>query len=321
MEKYDVIIAGGGIAGLTAAIYAARAGKSVMVFEEEYCGGQIVNSALVENYPGIKHIAGYELAQNVYEQAVMLGADNVYDRIVRTEKCGDGKADDIFIVTTEQGECYCCKTLIIATGTRRKKLGIPGEDKFKGRGVSYCASCDGSFYKDKNVAVAGGGNSALGEALHLSDICKKVYLIHRREAFRAESHLIGLVNERDNIICIMNSSIEAIDGNNKVEGIEIVSNVINDNMQETEKTYIDIDGVFVSVGYKPQNMMFANLVDIDEEGYVVAGEDCHTSCEGVYAAGDCRTKKIRQLATAAADGAISAIEACNYIRERLRYSD
>lgn len=304
-EKYDVIVAGGGIAGLTAAIYIARAARSVLVLEAEYFGGQIVNAGSVENYPGIRRIAGYELSQNVYSQAVSLGADCVYGRIVNVKK----SSNDNLIVTTDSGKIYECKAFIIAAGTARRKLDIPGEEKYKGKGVSYCATCDGAFFKGKDVAVAGGGNSALGEALHLADICNKVYIIHRRDEFRAEAHLTRLVNKRDNIECIMNSSIMAVKGNERLEKIEIIPG----NTQNGKKMSIDVSCLFVSIGYEPQNKVFAGLVELDESGYVISGENCHTSCDGVYAAGDCRTKNIRQLVTAAADGTVAAIEACKYV--------
>lgn len=306
-KKYDVIIAGGGVAGLTAAIYTARAGRSVIVLEAGYHGGQIVNAGSVENYPGIRRIPGFELAQNVYEQAVALGAECVHERVIQVVKQNSGE----FEVVTDGDKRRTAGAVIIATGTAAKTLDIPGEEKFKGKGVSYCGTCDGGFYKGRTVAVAGGGNSALGEALHLSEICDRVYLIHRRDSFRAEAHLTSLVEKKDNIECIMNSSIEAVNGSDVVEAIEVSDN----GKPDGRNRMIDVSCLFVSIGYEPKNKVFAGLIELDRDGYVAVGENCHTSCEGVYAAGDCRVKKVRQIVTAVADGAVSAIEACEYVRQ------
>ncbi len=293
----DIIIVGAGCAGLTAAIYAARAGKSVTVLENEGVGGQISTSPRVENYPGIKSVSGMEFADRLFDQACDLGVELQLAHAEGIEKSKGG-----FTVKTDFG-VLTGKAVILATGCKHRKLGLPEEEHFAGKGVSYCAVCDGAFYKGKTVAVVGGGNAALQNALMLADICEKVYLIHRRDAYRAERQLAEQIGKVSNIVPVLNATVSALNGGDKLESVTVTQN-------GNEKKEIRLDGLFVSIGQQADNAAFADVVALDEEGYIVAGEDCRTSCEGVFAAGDCRTKQIRQLTTAAADGAVAALAAC-----------
>lgn len=292
----DIIIVGAGCAGLTAAIYAARAGKAVTILENEGIGGQISTSPRVENYPGIKSISGIEFSDRLFDQACDLGVEL---QLARAE--GIEKNDGGFTVKTEYGD-MTAKAVILATGCRHRHLGLPEEERFAGKGVSYCAVCDGAFYKGRTVAVAGGGNAALQNALMLAEICEKVYLIHRRDAYRAEDQLVQQINAVPNIEPVLNATVSRLNGSGKLESV-----TVSRNGSEEE---IATDCLFVSIGQQADNAAFADLVTLDDNGYIVAGEDCKTSCEGVFAAGDCRTKAIRQLTTAAADGAVAALAAC-----------
>lgn len=298
---YDIIIIGAGTAGLSAAIYGVRAGKKVVVLEGTMYGGQIVNTPEVENYPGIKKVSGFDFATELYEQAIELGAEVVLDKVV-TIKVEDG----IHHVECE-GDTLAGKSVILATGSKNRKLGLDNEEALIGKGISYCATCDGMFYKDKVVAVAGGGNTAVEEAGFLSNYCKKVYLIHRRDEFRAEEHLVNALKEKSNVELVLSTKITEIKGVEKLEAIDI------HNTQRDRKLNVAIDGLFVAVGREPENHSFAHLVELDEQGYIAAGEDCKTTCAGIYAAGDCRTKKVRQLTTAASDGAVAALAACEIL--------
>lgn len=299
---YDIIIIGGGTAGLTAAIYAARAGKKAVIFENSAIGGQIATSPRVENYPGIMQISGMEFADRLYEQAISLGVDFEIGNVIGISD--DGKVKK---VTTDDGE-YECKAVIIATGVKHRKLEVPGEETLAGRGVSYCAICDGAFFKGKTVAVIGGGSSALISADLLSDGCAEVYLVHRRDEFRGEEKLVASLKEKKNIKFVLCSVVEEIKGDGKVSSVSLR------NTKTDETSELELDGVFVAVGQAPENANFASVVDLDEYGYIVAGEDTKTSHEGIFAAGDCRTKAVRQLTTAAADGAVAALAACDYLR-------
>ena len=298
---YDVIIVGAGPAGLTSAIYARRANKSVLVFEAKAYGGQIINTLDIENYPAAPHISGYDFATTLYNQAKDLGAEVVFEKVIDIKDNGTDKE----VITTKNS--YKCKTIILATGSENRKLKIDKEDDFVGNGVSYCATCDGNFYKDKVVAVVGGGNAALEESIYLSNICKTVYLIHRRDEFRADDHNIKKVKAKDNIKILYNSSVIKLLGDKKLEGI-----VVKDN--DSEKTY-DIEGLFIAVGRIPENQNFGKLINLDSSGYVIAGEDCHTNIPGIFVAGDNRVKQVRQLVTAAGDGAVAAIEAIKFTKE------
>ena len=293
----DILIVGAGCAGLTAAIYAARAGKSVTILENEGIGGQISTSPRVENYPGVKSISGIEFSDRLFDQACDLGVELQLARAESVEKAEGG-----FTVKTEFGD-YTAKAVILATGCKHRRLGLAEEERFAGKGVSYCAVCDGAFYKGRTVAVVGGGSAALQNALMLSAICEKVYLIHRRDAYRAEEKLVDQINATANIEPVLNAKVRQLNGTDKLESVTVTQN-------DRETAELAIDGLFVSIGQQADNAAFSSLVALDESGYIIAGEDCKTSCEGVFAAGDCRTKQIRQLTTAAADGAVAALAAC-----------
>lgn len=292
---YDVIIIGAGPAGLTAAIYLGRAGKKVLILEKNVYGGQIVNSKEVENYPAIIKISGFDFSNNLYNQAKNFGAELKYETVVNLTKDKE--------VTTNRGK-YQAKSIIIATGLSNRTLEIDGVDSFIGRGISYCATCDGNFFKDKVVAVVGGGNTALEDAIFLSNICKKVYIIHRRTTFRGEKILQDILNKKENVEFVFNSNVVKINGNELLESI-----IINTNNEERE---LQIDGLFLAIGQIPNNS-YIDIIDLDEKGYAIANEDCKTNIDGIYVAGDFRTKKVRQLVTAASDGATAAINAIEYI--------
>ncbi len=298
---YDIIIVGAGPAGLSAAVYGLRAGKSVLLLEKESYGGQIINTPEIENYPGIKKISGYEFAENLYQQAVDLGAEIVFEAVTAIET-----EEDIKKVFTAQNE-YLCKTVILATGATHRKLGIEREEELVGKGVSYCATCDGMFFKGKDVAVAGGGNTALQDALFLSNYCRKVYLIHRREEFRGEKRLEAALREKDNIEFVLNCQVTALNGEKTLTSV-----TVRDKNTEKEKE-LSVSGIFIAVGQEPQSQIVQNMIDTDEGGYIISGEECYTNCSGIFTAGDCRTKSIRQLATAVSDGAVAALKACEYM--------
>ncbi|MCI8716827.1 MAG: thioredoxin-disulfide reductase [Lachnospiraceae bacterium] len=298
---YDIIIVGAGPAGLSAAVYGLRAGKSVLLLEKESYGGQIINTPEIENYPGIKKISGYEFAENLYQQAVDLGAEIVFEAVTAIET-----EEDIKKVFTAQNE-YLCKTVILATGATHRKLGIEREEELAGKGVSYCATCDGMFFKGKDVAVAGGGNTALQDALFLSNYCRKVYLIHRREEFRGEKRLEAALREKDNIEFVLNCQVTALNGEKTLTSV-----TVRDKNTEKEKE-LSVSGIFIAVGQEPQSQIVQNMIDTDEGGYIISGEECYTNCSGIFTAGDCRTKSIRQLATAVSDGAVAALKACEYM--------
>ena len=289
MEEYDIVIIGGGPAGLTAGIYAARAGKKVLVLEGRALGGQIVNAPDVRNYPGTPSISGVDLSMNMYKQVLEHGGEVKFERAM-------GIKDKI--VHTDGGE-YKAKAIILATGAENRKLGLYGEDKLVGKGVSYCATCDGNFYKDKTVAVVGGGNTALEDAIYLADICKKVYLIHRREEFRGDKTTVDKIKALKNVEMILSANVKEILGEEKVEGLEL-------EIKDGERKEIKVDGVFFAIGYEPQANEFADSVELDEQGYIKTKDGVHTSTEGIYVAGDARAKDLKQLVTAASDGAIVA---------------
>lgn len=298
---YDIIIVGAGTAGLSAAIYGVRAGKRVLVLEAKSYGGQIINSPEVENYPGIKHISGFEFATNLYEQVKELGAEVLYEKVIEVTDHNDFK-----IVVTENNK-YESRTVILATGAENRPLGVEREEEMIGAGVSYCATCDGAFYKGKDVAVIGGGNTALEDALFLSNYCNKVYLIHRRDSFRGEEKQLEALKEKGNIEFILNSTVMQLNGTERVESITVKNKITEGEMN------IHVNGVFVAIGQMPKNEIFADLIEIDTKGYIVAAEECKTNVSGIFTAGDCRTKTVRQLATAASDGAIAGLAACQYI--------
>lgn len=298
---YDIIIVGAGPAGLTAAIYARRASKSVLVLEALTYGGQIINTPDIENYPAAAHISGFEFATKVYEQAEALGAEFVFEKVVGLTDSGTVK-----IVKTAENE-YQGKAVIIAAGSANRKLGIAGEDELVGRGVSYCATCDGAFYRGKKVAVAGGGNTALEDALYLADLAEKVYIVHRRDEFRGDDTTVNALKQRANVEFVLNSSVTKLIADKKLTAVEVTDKLTG------EKRELPLDGLFVAIGRVPENRNFAQLVALDEAGYIAAGEDCLTNVPGIFAAGDGRTKDVRQLVTAAADGAVAATAAVRFV--------
>ena len=299
-KVYDVIIVGAGIAGMTAAIYAKRANRSVLVLESKIYGGQIINTFNIANWPGEPGISGVDLSQNIYKQMDDLGVEIEYSEVVAVKDNGEIKE-----VETDDG-IYIGRSLIVAVGSVDRKMEIPREQEMAGRGVSYCATCDGAFYKDKDVVVVGGGNTAFYDALYLADVAKKVYLVHRRDSFRADAILVEKVRAKKNMEFVLEAHPVGILGEKKVEGL-VVEN------KDGEKQNLVVDGIFVAVGRVPATKVFSGLIDLDESGYIVAGEDCHTSCPGIFVAGDCRTKTTRQLVTAAGDGAVAANEAVRYL--------
>ena len=298
---YDIGIIGGGTAGMTAAIYGQRAGKRTVIIEAMNYGGQITSSPNVENYPGIASVSGAEFSMNLLDQAMKLGAETELEQVT-----GIREEDGIKVIETE-GKEYPCRTVIIATGVTHRHLGLEKEDKLVGAGVSYCATCDGAFFKGRDVAVIGGGNTALQDAEFLSNYCNKVYLVHRRDEFRGEAGLVEPLKRKENVEFVLSATVKELVGEHVVEGL-----VLN-NKKTGEDFQISVSGVFAGIGQVPENQAFAGLVRLDESGFVEASEDCVTSCEGIFAAGDCRTKEVRQLTTAAADGAVAALAACRYI--------
>ena len=282
MKEVDIAIVGAGTAGMTAAIYAKRSGLELALFEEYMPGGQIVNTGEIENYPALGRIGGFDYSMALLKQVESLGVKAA------------GKDE------------YFAKALIIATGAKNRALGATGEKEFTGRGVSYCATCDGAFYRGKKVAVVGGGNTAAADALELSRMCEKVYLIHRRGEFRAQAADIAKLRQKPNVEFVLNSVVD------EVGGEDSLSYAVVRNVEDGSVTWLDVDGVFVAVGQMPTTSLFGGLVKLDEGGYVVAGEDC-VAADGVFVAGDCRTKKVRQLVTAAADGAVAALAAAEYV--------
>ncbi|MCR4690050.1 MAG: FAD-dependent oxidoreductase [Lachnospiraceae bacterium] len=303
-KEYDVVIVGAGTAGLSAAIYTQRSGKSALVLERLSYGGQIINTPEVANYPGIAKISGFDFAQGLYDQATALGAEVVFEEVLSVERDGSDQ-----IVTTDGGT-YKAGAVILATGAKNRPLGMEHEEEWVGSGISYCATCDGMFFKGKEVAVAGGGNTALEDAIFLSDYCSKVYLIHRRNELRGEKHLQEVLRAKENVEFVLNVTMEELLGTDSLSGI-----VVKDK-ESGQLRQIDLSGLFIAIGQMPDNSRFAGLVSLDEGGYVKAGEDCTTSASGIFVAGDTRTKAVRQLTTAAADGAVAALAACAYLQTR-----
>lgn len=295
---YEIIIVGAGPAGLTAALYARRANKKVLVLEAKNYGGQIINASKIENYPALPNISGFDYATNLYQQVKDLGVEIKYEAVIRIE-------EEKIVVTKENR--YQAKAIILATGTTQKKLGLPEEENYIGKGVSYCATCDGAFYKNKVVAVVGGGNTALEDALYLSDLAKKVYLIHRREEFRGEEKYIEEIKQKKNIIIQYHFRVVKIRGKNQVEKIDI-----EDQTKHTKS--IKIDGLFIAIGQTPNNQIFHDMISLDQDGYIQCHDDVYTNKEGIYVAGDARVKPLRQLTTAVADGALAATMAIKEMR-------
>lgn len=298
MEQFDIIIIGAGTAGMTAGIYAARANKKTLILESKNYGGQIINTPDIENFPALNHISGIEYATNLYNQVKELGV--TYKR----EEVQNITEDRL--VTTNKNQ-YQAKAVIIATGTQNRKLGLEGEDNLVGRGISYCATCDGRFYKGKNVAVIGGGNTAIEDAIYLSDLADKVYLIHRREGFRADQKAIEILKPKENVEFILNNKPHKLIAENKLTGLEIINN-------ENEITMIDVSGIFIAIGQIPNTEIFKDFIDLNESGYIKSKDGVHTNIDKIYVAGDVREKELRQLITAASDGAIAANTAITEIQ-------
>lgn len=301
---YDILIIGGGPAGLTAAIYAARAGKRTAILEREAAGGQIVSAPLVENYPGAPSVSGAELAGRMRAQAEALGAELLYTVAAGLEKTQTG-----FRVLCTDGTREA-RAVILATGASHRRLGLPGEELLTGCGVSYCALCDGAFYEGADVAVVGGGETALQDALFLASTCRSVTLIHRRDSFRAGAQLVSRAERQGNIRILRSRTVEKL-----VWSDEALQGLLLTNLRTGQTERLDVEGLFVAVGQVPQSAPFADAV-AEEDGYYLAGEDTKTSLPGVFAAGDGRRKQVRQLTTAVSDGTAAAIAACRYLEEQ-----
>lgn len=292
----DIIIIGGGIAGLTAAVYALRSGKSVLLFEKKAYGGQISQSHAVENYPGFKNVSGAELSMTLHAQAKDFGCEFKNETVTQVQD-GDTKK-----VITNKGE-YEAKAVIFALGAEPRKSGLPNEQSLIGRGLSYCAVCDGNFFRGRETMVVGGGSTAVQDALYLAEICKKVYLVHRRDAFRAEESLVAKLREKDNVELVLDSVLVS------AEAGPLLKSVTVKNVKTGKERDINVNGLFLAIGQVPSTKAFADILPLDEYGYVIAGEDCKVS-DGIYIAGDCRKKPVRQLTTAAADGTVAATLVC-----------
>ena len=296
----DVVIIGAGPAGLTAAIYVQRAGKHAVVFEKSVPGGQIVKTLEIQNYPSIRTISGADFAGNLYQHAVDLGAEVRFEAVTGLDVSGKNK-----FVTTENGLVEA-KAIIIATGANSRKLGLEKEDEFLGKGISYCATCDGMFFKNQTVAVVGGGNTALGDATFLSNYCNKVYLIVRSE-ISGEQTMVDELLQKDNVEIILNASVKKLVGKEKLEKIVVLK-------KSGEELSLPTSGLFVAIGQIPSNNEFKNVIKTNSFGYIEAGEDCKTNIPGVFVAGDNRAKQIRQLTTACSDGTIAALAAIEFIK-------
>ena len=297
---YDVIIIGGGPAGLTAALYAKRANKTVLVIEKGCFGGQITFSPKVENIPGFTEITGNEFADKLVEQVLAQEADVDCSEVLEIR---DG---EVKTVITSDGE-HQAKTIIIATGAKHRMLGLEHEVELVGEGISFCAVCDGAFYENKTVAVVGGGNSALQEAILLSELASKVYVVQNLDDFTGEKKLVDILKRKSNVEVILGTEVASLIGETELKGIIIK------NAQSGETKELALDGLFIAIGLVPQNEIFKDVVELNDFGYILASEDCKTSAPGIFVAGDCRTKRIRQVTTAAGDGAVAAMAACDYI--------
>lgn len=298
---YDIAIIGGGAAGLTAALYALRANKKIVIIEKGTFGGQITFSPLVENFPTQASLSGAELADKLTEQVLSHGADIEVDTVLEIKDLGEYKK--IICESTE----IDAKTAIIATGAKHRMLGLNRENEFVGNGISFCAVCDGAFYKDKSVAVIGGGNSALQEAILLSDLCSKVTIIQNLPELTGEQKLRDRLKSKSNVEIICSTVVNSFEGENELSSITIK------NQDSGEITELKVDGVFIAIGLVPQNENFKNVLELDNFGYADSPESCTTKTEGIFVAGDCRKKEVRQLTTACADGSTAALAACKYL--------
>lgn len=295
---YDSIIVGAGPSGLTAAIFLRRSNKKILVLEANFYGGQIVNTPKIENYPTYENISGYDFATKLYNQAKNLGTKIKYERVVEIKNYDDYKE----VITNK--ETYKTKTIILATGSENRHLGVEREKELTGKGVSYCATCDGPFYHGKDVAVIGEKNAALEEAIYLSDIVKKVYLIVRKDSFNADDILVEKVNDIKNIEVLFKTNIKSLNGEKVLKSI-----TLNDDKD------IEVSALFIAVGRVPENENFKNVIKVDDKGYIVANDNCHTNVDGIFASGDNRVKSLRQLVTATSDGAIAANEVIKYVNK------
>jgi len=300
---YDIIIIGAGPAGLTAAVYARRAGKSVLIIERSTFGGQVTYSPKIENFPAYVSISGAELADKMVEQALAQGADIEMETVTALEKTDTG-----FKVITEDN-VYESRAVIVAAGVRHRLLGLEGETDYIGKGISFCAVCDGAFYDGGTVAVIGGGNSALQEALMLSELCKKVYVVQNLATLTGEESLRNQLYEKSNVEIITSTVVKALEGDEELKAIRV------ENTESGISQRLDVDGMFVAIGLVPENDIYADLAELDR-GYIACDEGCKTATAGLYAAGDCRTKSVRQITTAVADGASAALAACAYLENR-----
>lgn len=298
---YDIIIIGAGPSGLTAAVYALRSGKTVLIFEKETYGGQISKSENVENYPSIKSISGAEFSKNLYNQAKDFGCEFEQKEVVEVI---DGKTK----VVKTKDKTYEAKAVVFALGAKPRQAGLENEQQLIGRGLSYCAVCDGAFFRNRKVAIVGGGNTAIQDAIYMAGICQKVYVIHRRDEFRAEKGLVQKLKSLENVELVLDSvTVDAV-------AAPILKTVTVKNVKTDETTVIEVSGLFVAIGQVPQTKNFANILNLDENGYVKADESCKMS-DGIYVCGDCRIKTVRQLTTAVSDGSIAAIAALEYCNE------
>lgn len=298
---YDIIVIGGGPAGLTASLYARRAGKSVLLVEKDAFGGQITWAPRVENFPATPPVSGMELADRLVSQALEQGAEAESDEVVGIESRGADKK-----VFTASGREFQCRALVVATGAQPRTLGLPRERELIGSGVSFCAVCDGAFYAGGTVAVVGGGNAALQEAIYLSDICARVLLIHRRTQLRGERKLAEHLFARKNVQPLLGCRVSQLHGEQQLTAITVTDASGAENK-------IELDGLFVAVGHTPDGRLLEGLSRTDADGYSLAGEDCRCEAQGIFVAGDCRKKTVRQLTTAVADGAVAALAACAYV--------
>ena len=299
---YDIVIIGAGPAGLTAAVYARRANKTVLILDKAGFGGQITFSPKVENYPGFESVSGSELADKMTEQVLSQGAEVEIENALEIKDNGATK-----VVVTEDGNEYECKSVIIAAGAQHRHLGIDNEERFIGDGISFCAVSDGAFYANKTVALIGGGNSALQEAILLSETSKKVYVIQNLDFLTGEQRLQEILAKRGNVEIILGTVVKAINDTPTFSGITLLKTA------DGTETELNLDGMFVAIGLVPENEPFKNVADLDQNGYIDADEKCLTKTAGVFVAGDCRQKTVRQVTTATADGAVAAINACRYI--------
>lgn len=299
---YDIIIVGGGPAGLSAAVYARRANKSVLILEKSAFGGQITFSPKVENYPGYESLSGSELADKMVSHALGQGADVEVETVTAVRCEGDKR-----MVETEDGNVYEARAVILANGAKHRHLGLANEERFIGEGISFCAVCDGAFYKNRTVALIGGGNSALQEAILLSEGCKKVYVIQNLDVLTGERRLQEILAARGNVEIVTGTVVS------EIADTPEFSAIVTKRLSDGAETRLELDGMFIAIGLVPENEAFADVAVLDERGYFDASEDCTTKTAGIFVAGDCRRKGVRQVATATADGAVAAIAACRYI--------